>query len=403
MALNDYLLGRLVLPEDEALYESTRVSLRRRKDQRAVDVYEMYWADLSRLGKGGLRALSALYQLFFHLSTLAADVVDQVSLARHGGAGWRLLQRFHAWAAWLMKGPIALLQLPMLLMLAFGSAALVAPELQGQLLAAAFGVAAVVLTALAGLAWLRDLSGLRRWVKLVVLLAAALASVGAAFFALAAEEWVPRLYFAAGAVAVTLLGAYLVERYSGVTQGVRVLGHLVVVAAVAALCIDGVLLLENVTTQFEWMVTAALNVTEGLLAGELLAWAAFVLVQIAALLLGGWLGRGGDGAARASLHTARLGLIGSSSLFVVLSLVLWSVVSYVAGRALDKLPTIRSSSAPATARPRSSSRSACRRWARSSRRSCSPCCSGSPRRCSCSCPRSWRRSRRPRTWSRAAA
>ena len=45
-------------------------------------------------------------------------------------------------------------------MLAFGSAALVAPELQGQLLAAAFGVAAVVLTALAGLAWLRELSGL---------------------------------------------------------------------------------------------------------------------------------------------------------------------------------------------------------------------------------------------------
>ncbi|MFL6566402.1 MAG: hypothetical protein ACJ8G5_15810, partial [Burkholderiales bacterium] len=67
-------------------------------------------------------------------------------------------------------------------------------------------------------------------------------------------------------------------------------------------------------------------------------WAVFILVQIAALLLGGWLGRGTDGAAKASLHTARLGLVGSSSLFVVLSLVLWSVVSYVAGRALEKLP-----------------------------------------------------------------
>ncbi|MFL6574800.1 MAG: hypothetical protein ACJ8G4_23815 [Burkholderiales bacterium] len=338
MALNDYLLGRLVLPEDDALYEATRVSLRRRTDHRALDVYEMYWADLSRLGKGGLHALSALYQLFFHLSTLAADVVDQVSLARRGGAGWRLLQRLHAWAAWLMKGPIALLQLPMLLMLAFGSAALVAPELQGQLLAAAFGVAAVVLVALAALAWLRDFSGLRRWVKLLVALAAALGCIGAAFVGLMAEAWVPRLYFVAGALGVTLLGAYLVERYSGVTQGVRVLGHLLVVASVAALCVDGVLLFANATTQFEWMVTAALHVTEALLAGELLAWAAFVLVQIAAVLLGGWLGRGADGAAKASLHTARLGLIGSSSLFVVLSLVLWSVVSYVAGRALEKLP-----------------------------------------------------------------
>lgn len=337
MALNDYLLGRLVLPEDEALYESTRVSLRRRADHRALDLYEMYWADLSRLGKGGLRALSALYQLFFHLSTLAADVVDQVSLAAHGGAGWRLLQRFHAWAAWLMKGPLALLQLPMLLMVAFGSAALVSPELQGQLLAAAFGVAAVVLTALAGLAWLRDPSGLRRWMKLFVLLAAAVASVGLALFALTTEYWVPRMYFAASALFVLLLGAYIVERYSAVTQGVRVLGHVVIVAAVAALCLDGVLLLPEVTTQIEWMVTAALNVTEWLLAAELLAWAAFVLVQIAAVLLGGWLGRGRDAATRASLHTSRLALIGSSSLFVVLSLVLWSVVSYVASRALDKL------------------------------------------------------------------
>jgi hypothetical protein len=283
MALNDYLLGRLVLPEDEALYESTRVSLRRRADHRALDLYEMYWADLSRLGKGGLRALSALYQLFFHLSTLAADVVDQVSLAAHGGAGWRLLQRFHAWAAWLMKGPLALLQLPMLLMVAFGSAALVSPELQGQLLAAAFGVAAVVLTALAGLAWLRDPSGLRRWMKLFVLLAAAVASVGLALFALTTEYWVPRMYFAASALFVLLLGAYIVERYSAVTQGVRVLGHVVIVAAVAALCLDGVLLLPEVTTQIEWMVTAALNVTEWLLAAELLAWAAFVLVQIAAV------------------------------------------------------------------------------------------------------------------------
>src|ERR1044071_5977450 len=52
MALNDYLLGRLVLPEDEALYESTRVSLRRRRGHRTLDVYEMDWADLSRLRKG---------------------------------------------------------------------------------------------------------------------------------------------------------------------------------------------------------------------------------------------------------------------------------------------------------------------------------------------------------------
>jgi hypothetical protein len=333
IALNDYLLGRLVLPEGDALYESTRISLRRRADDRPVDVFEMYWADLSRLGAGGLSALSSLYQLFFHLSTLAADVVDQVALSMNGGAAWRLLQRLHAWMAWLMKAPTALLQLALLLMVVFGAAALVAPELRGQLLAAAFGLGAIVLTALAALAWLRG-TGPARWAKLLLLLAAALGSMAAAVFALHDPTWVPRMYFAASALAVTLLGLYLVERYSGVTQGVRLLGHLGVLTSVVMLALYGRLLLPSVSTQGEWMITAALHVGEWLFAAVLLVWAVFVAVQIAALLLGLWLGRACDRAARASLHTARLAVIGSSALFAVLSLVLWSVVSFVAGRAV---------------------------------------------------------------------
>jgi hypothetical protein len=59
LALNDYLLGRLELSEREALYESTRVSLRRRADDRPVDIFEFYWADLSRLAEGGLLRISA--------------------------------------------------------------------------------------------------------------------------------------------------------------------------------------------------------------------------------------------------------------------------------------------------------------------------------------------------------
>ena len=39
-----------------------------------------------------MRALSASYQLFFHLGTLAADVVDQVSLSVRGGAAWGLMK-----------------------------------------------------------------------------------------------------------------------------------------------------------------------------------------------------------------------------------------------------------------------------------------------------------------------
>src|SRR5438105_6847149 len=239
LALNDYLLGRLELSEREALYESTRVSLRRRADDRPVDIFELYWADLSRLGEGGLRALSALYQLFFHLGTLAADVVDQVSLEVGGGAAWRLLQRMHAWLAWLMKGPAALVQLSMLMLVLFGAAALVSPDQQGQVLAALFAAGAIVLTALAALAWLRGASRVARWAKLLVLLAGAIACSVVVTVALSDETRVPVMHFGAAALGDAVLGAWLIERYSRVTHGVPVLGPLLVAATVRALCVDG--------------------------------------------------------------------------------------------------------------------------------------------------------------------
>jgi hypothetical protein len=90
--------------------------------------------------------------------------------------------------------------------------------------------------------------------------------------------------------------------------------------------------LPYVTTQPEWMLTAAMNVGEWLLAAMLLIWVAYVLVQTAAVILGLWLGRRVDRAARQSLDTSRLAVVGSTAFFVVLSLVLWSVIGYVAGR-----------------------------------------------------------------------
>jgi len=64
LALNDYLLGRLELSDRDALYESTRVALRRRADDRPVDLFELYWADLAtRRGPapGGLPCVPPLF------------------------------------------------------------------------------------------------------------------------------------------------------------------------------------------------------------------------------------------------------------------------------------------------------------------------------------------------------
>jgi hypothetical protein len=337
IALNDYLLERLTLSEGDALYESTRISLRRRADDRPVDIYELYWADLSRLGTGGVRALSAMYQLFFHLSTLAADVVDQIALSTGANSAWRTLQRLHAWSAWLMKAPAAIVQLSMLLLVVFGAMVFVPPEQQGQLLGALFAVGAMALAALAALAWLHGTSLPARWLKLLLLLTAAVASLATATVALRAGGWIEMIYGGAVALAIALLGAFLIERYARVTHGVRVFGHLLVAATVISLCVEGRRLLPYVTTQREWMLTAALHVGEYLLAAGLLVWAVFVVVQIAALLLGLWLGRAGDRRVRASLHTSRLTLVVSTALFALLSLVLRSVVGFVAGLALKDL------------------------------------------------------------------
>ena len=337
LALDDYLLGRLELSESDALYESTRASLRRRADDRPVDVYELYWADLSRLGTGGLRALSALYQLFFHLNTLAADVIDQIALSTGGRKAWRLLQRLHAWLAWLMKAPAALVQFSMLLLVAFGATAFVPAQQQGQVFAALFGAGAIALGGVGALAWLRETSPVAGWVKLFASLTIAVAFLVVAFAALFCGRWLPFIYFGASALAVELLGAYLIERYARVTHGVRVFGHVLVLASVIALCLQARHLLPFVTTQREWMLTAALNIGEWLFAAILLVWTVFIVVQILALLLGIWLGRAGNARVRESLHTARLTLVLSSGLFAALSLVLWSVVSYVAGHALNDL------------------------------------------------------------------
>ena len=343
LALNDYLLGRLELAERETLYESTRISLRRRPNDRPVDIFELYWADLSRLGTGGWRALSALYQLFFHLSTLAADVVDQVSLSVGGGASWRLLQRMHAWLAWLMKGPAALLQVSMLLLVLFGLMGLVSPDQLGNLLAAVFAAGAVGLTALAALAWLRGESLARRWAGLLMLLTAAVACAVGVVVVMTAKPGVPGLYFAGSALTIAALGIWLVERYARITHGVRLFGHVLVGGTVIELCVAGRALVPDVSTQAEWMLTAALNVGEWLLAALLLVWAAYAAVQMAALLLGLGLTHAGDGAVRQSLSTSRLAVVGSTALFAMLSLVLWSVIGYVFGRRLtdfNYLPVI---------------------------------------------------------------
>ncbi len=340
LALTDHLLARHRPAERDGLYASTRVSLRRRADGTRVDVYEMHWADHSRLRPGGIRALSAAYQLLFHLNTLARDVVDQVAMV-HGDVrgALRALQRLHAWSAWLLTGPAALLQLAMLLLVPFGAAAFVPVDSVGFLLVLGGGVATVVL-GIGG--WLAAQRADAAPLALARALPWAVAAAGAAAVAAAAlgtRAPEPMLYAGTAALLTVAAGALLVRRYARTVRGVHAVGVVVLAFTAVLLAWHGRHDLAHATTLHEWMLVTALHAGEALLALLLVTWGVLVLAQGGALVLSFALSRAGGDVA-ASLATARIAVSVSTALFVVLSLVLWSVIAYVAGLALDDVRVV---------------------------------------------------------------
>lgn len=335
VALTDHLIARYRPSERDALYESTRISLRRTCDGTPVDLYELYWADYSRLRPGGFRALSALYQLIFHLGTLARDVVDHVALATGGGGAMHGLQVLHAWSAWLQQGPIALVQLMMLLLVAFGATALVTEDQQSLLLGLGGAMAAVALAALGVVAALRT-SGVASCLRRIAPWAVgALGLATISGWSLFVPEYVAQLYFFTAAALTLTLGALLLRRYSRTVSGVRLVGAIMLAALGALLLFNAGQVRGEISSLYEWMLTTALNSGEYFLAALLVSWACLVLVQIAAVVMGFALARRGGGAVGASLATARAGMVISTSLFAILSLLLWAVIAYVAGLTLE--------------------------------------------------------------------
>lgn len=67
-----------------------------------VDVYEMYWADLSRVGSGVWRVFGAAYQLVLHFSHLGRKTLDVADEGAMGSPAlkraWGLFASAHAWA-----------------------------------------------------------------------------------------------------------------------------------------------------------------------------------------------------------------------------------------------------------------------------------------------------------------
>ena len=99
----------------DAVYETVRVTTSRTADAEtpaiAVDVHEVYWADLSRLGKGALQIFGELYQIIFHLGRLGHHSADFACRANGGTRGWRLYSWLVSKAVDVLTKPVPALNL----------------------------------------------------------------------------------------------------------------------------------------------------------------------------------------------------------------------------------------------------------------------------------------------------
>jgi hypothetical protein len=102
-------------PEDT--YETVRLegarASRDGEPARDVHLYELYWADLSRLKAGLFSIFTELYQVLFHLSSVGTHTIDAAAM-HHRSPAWKRYRRAQSWASVMLTVPIPLINLFML-------------------------------------------------------------------------------------------------------------------------------------------------------------------------------------------------------------------------------------------------------------------------------------------------
>jgi hypothetical protein len=362
IALTNYLLAKHVrngaAPES---FETSCISLQRHDvgpdeldgddDDRStrVDVYEMYWADLSRLSGSMPRIVSELFTFVFRLSKLGRETVDemwgQLARARSPQARWRRTLAA-AWNAvawlqigldWMFVNGLALLftQLALLgvLLIGLGFTSGVGPHAGADAAIVALreswlhrGVAIV----LAVLAVLRLIyrRGDGKWLQVVVPMAIIAVAAYALAFAPGLLQWITALALLAILTAVnefTLRIAddrfpfvHAVGRWMWIASALLMLGSAVheTRAGIAPAWRDvwvhaALFTTETVLLALKWW---------WIVAGPLLVvW--FVAGQVARTESGY--------ASRASIATGRLGITVSFGMFLAVTMTIWALVDNV--------------------------------------------------------------------------
>ena len=85
-------------PSGPSVFETVRLRGRHNESGRDVDVFEAYWADLSRPANSLLSFFAQVYQLLLHLPSVGRTAVDYARAAYKGRRGWAAFSWVHRWA-----------------------------------------------------------------------------------------------------------------------------------------------------------------------------------------------------------------------------------------------------------------------------------------------------------------
>lgn len=304
-----------------------------------IHVYEMHWADLTRLRGRFLGVFAELYQLFFHVAHLGRLAIDHAAAEHAGDNAWRAYQRAHGLAVAILTMVVPALFLTTLAtvmgLLALGIPLAAKPNVVTALtfLAVAGGVALMVYRRGWGqhaAAWLS--------VPALALVAAWLAREFAQ-----AETHLLHLDRVLLVAWIALAGAALnpvFRAYNRRRPGVFRVGiglYLVMAGALLAL----VPFAETAAA----LRNRVLNVFEAEMLGAIMVWGVFYASGALSGLLGWQVAARLDGAkrdrARRAAWTGRVTLALSSTSILVVSFVVWAaLLSAYGGRLPQETPAL---------------------------------------------------------------
>jgi len=290
-----------------------------------VDIYECYWADLSRPKNTILSFFQGLYQVLFHLGSLSRLAISTGANAAENRDRkvWKWLDWTQLWAVRILTLPIPILNLILFIAL-FGAL----PHLVGETTAK---YAAVISAALLGLLvcvlvspHLRATSWPVTWAGIPVAFAIAFGGVTwfllglvSAWWILAVEGW----FLGAGIVYLSI--SSYDEVRDGAKEAAAVLYSLTFVIFLGLVWHVGKASEESISQASLWMVQVVL-------AGLRASWILLFAFAFLALCLGSYAWRslptveGKRARARAAVRTSRFALATPTLGILIVTLALWS-------------------------------------------------------------------------------